>query len=485
MSRQIVQRSYITQTLNGSGRSFESAQQIYKPVPNHTATNGDTIANYQYTGAMFLVSNRHCLLADDMGIGKTVQALVSFAPWDRVIVSCPKSAKHNWFRECRKWRPDLRVDIDSGFRRPERGEIVVVTHQGLPKPFKPRKGILTPLIMHDVKLIIDEAQVTKGGDAQLTERHRMLGSQCMSVQGLTGTPMPGTPLDLWGVLLSLKIAQKAFPGFEEIDVDEQGMPIRKQVKPFEQFKRLCNGERKVILRKKMGKWVEIETKQFKWGAISPEVGERLKSVMLRRTKAEVLPELPSKRYQDLFVDAPSDLIPYLNEVKDKWYELDADDLPPFELVAEARAALARSRIDCALEYAQSSASMQTPMLVFSSHVEPIEAMGRLVGFATITGETTDNERKAAVDDFQSGKLRGLAISTQSGGTALNLTAAQTVLFVDKPWNPSDVDQAEDRAMRRGQKKSVLIVSMVSNHPIDIRVNEILTEKRRMNKEVFG
>lgn len=467
----------------GSQRSFTSAQDHYRFPKDFKAINGDTIAPFQYEGARFLADHRHCLLADDMGIGKTVQALVSIAPWERVLLTCPKVARYNWQKECRKWRPDLIPTIADEFRRPSPGEILIMTHFGLPKPYNRR--VLTNEIMHDVRLIIDEAQAVKGGNAIITDRHRLLGSQCASVQGLTGTPMPGTPLDLWGVLLSLKIAHIAFPGYVETHIDDKtGYPVEYKVTPFEQFKRLCNGERVTLRKRREGKWVDVSVNKFKWGTILPEVRERLKTVMLRRTKAEVLPDLPPKRYQDIIVDAPEDLIPYLNEVKDQWDLVDQQDLPPFELVAEARAALARSRIPAAMEIAD-GASLSCPMIVFSSHIEPIEEIGRLPGFRMITGPTNEKKRQEAVDLFQGGKIRGIAITTDSGGTALTLTKAQSELFVDLDWTPATNQQAEDRAVRRGTIHSVHIMRMTSNHPLDMRIDEILKEKQRMIKEVFG
>jgi SNF2 family DNA or RNA helicase len=81
-----------------------------------------------------------------------------------------------------------------------------------------------------------------------------------------------------------------------------------------------------------------------------------------------------------------------------------------------------------------------------------------------------------VDDFQAGRLAGVALSITAGGLGLTLTRAASVLFVDKSYTPAENAQAEDRVCRYGQKRAVMIDSLVADHPLDRRIDEILTRK---------
>jgi SNF2 family DNA or RNA helicase len=291
-------------------------------------------------------------------------------------------------------------------------------------------------------------------DAQRTRKARLLRSQCASTWMLTGTPMPGNPDNLWGVLSTLGVAGECFEGWEE-------------------FVELCGGKKKYVRVKG-----ELRNVGYTWKGISPVVRERMiAGPMLRRTTKEVLPDLPSLQRVDVPVEAPESLTEFLDKVKSEWDEVGPNDLPPFELISEAMAALARSKMRAAVEFVNNAASLDFPLLVFSAHVDPVIAIGALKGAGFFVGPTPTEERNALIKKFQAGKLRILAMSIGTGGVGLNLQRAAGVVFVDRSYTPTDNWQAEKRAHRPGQERDrVMCWRLISRHALDQRLSEILDEK---------
>jgi SNF2 family DNA or RNA helicase len=389
---------------------------------------------YQVTGSRFLREHDRCLLADEMGVGKSVQALRALERSARAIVVCPMSVCIAWRKQRDLWRPDLSFSMGR-LRRPRAGELVVLSGDSLPEPRRGSSSLSTESL-RGVTVIIDEAHMFKSDGAARTERLRMLTRQVDRVWALDGTPMLGVPLDLYGVLESI--------GVESI------YPSR------DAFIAACGG------RRVRGRGEEA----WEWGDVSPEVRAALAPVMLRRTRKEVLPHLPERQYVDVPIPAPDELRTYTD-------------------AARARRKLAESRIPAALDWAQNCAS-SIPCLVFSAHREPVIAVGTLERAGYFTGTTPLPERARLVDAFQRGDLRILGITLDAGGAGLTLTAAGAVLFVDRDFTPSVNEQAESRPLRPGQAhQSILIARMMCDHPLDVRREAALVEKARLIGAIVG
>jgi SNF2 family DNA or RNA helicase len=379
-------------------------------------------------GAQWLRAHDRGLLADEMGVGKTVQSLRALERHARTIVVCPASVCHQWAAERLRWRPDLTATTRGELRRPDEGELVIVSGDGLPDRVR--------FNMRGVTVIVDEAQMFKSPDAERTQNLRCLTAAASRVWLLTGTPMLGIPTDLWGVLES--------GGLEGI------------YESREAFIALCGG------RRVRGRGQEA----YEWGDVSPAVRAALAPIMLRRTRKQVLPNLPERQYVTIPVPAPADF----RQHKD---------------AARARRELAIGRIPHALEWARNCAE-SIPLLVFSVHREPVLAMTELEGAGAFTGTTPRAERARLVEQFQRGKLRILSMTLDAGGTGLNLTAAGAELFIDRDFTPGVNEQAETRPLRSGQEhQSILIGLMMCDHPLDRRREASLREKARLLAAVVG
>jgi hypothetical protein len=160
--------------------------------------------------------------------------------------------------------------------------------------------------------------------------------------------------------------------------------------------------------------------------------------------------------------------------------LEAGILPPFDKISEIRAKLAASRIDSMMTIVEDAEECEKPLVVFSAYKAPINALGERDGWRIITGDVSATERQAIVEEFQAGKLKGVGLTIAAGGVGLTLTHASNVLFVDLDWTPAMNWQAEDRVRRIGQKaSSIQIIRMVTDHPLDLRVHNLLDEKIKL------
>jgi hypothetical protein len=201
--------------------------------------------------------------------------------------------------------------------------------------------------------------------------------------------------------------------------------------------------------------------------------------MLRRRREDVLPDLPRKTYTQLVVGpVDASLQKSLDSIWEEWgTSVEVGQLPPFEKFSEIREKLARSRVDAMIEYIENAEEQEVPLVVFSAHLAPMDALLGRPGWAVITGVTSPEKRQEIVRAFQAGKLKGVGVTIKAGGVGINLTHAWKALFVDLDWSPANNWQAEDRVCRIGQMSDkVEIVRMVSDHPLDIHIQNMLVDK---------
>lgn len=349
-------------------------------------------------------------------------------------------------------------------------------------------------------IVADEAHVLKSIKATRTKRFRALSEAVRKDNGkvwlMTATPLMNRPPELWSVLQAAGIAYEAFGSWSN-------------------FLRLFNA-------------VEGEWGGFEWGNPDPEVPTLLQKVSLRRTKLEVLPELPAKSYRDLTItleldaktkkacakaaslletytrfsrindeDRPTDVAAAELLAEKQAYQAkygdyaayidDAEKLLQrvsgldFQEIAKARAALATAKIPALMALVEDFEEQNEPLVVFSAHRAPIDVFVGREGWEVITGDTSPAERVRIQNDFQEGKLKGIAGTIKAAGVALTLTRASNAIFVDLEWTPALNSQAEDRILRIGQTRGVLITTLIADFPLDKRVTELLAIKRTIIK----
>jgi superfamily II DNA or RNA helicase len=424
------------------------------------AANGAALYKYQKQGVAWLAPRTGALVADDMGLGKTIQAITAIPEGAPVVVVCPAVAKSVWQRETAKWRPAMKVSVLSGrgsFRAPVAGEMVCVNYDILPDAAELAPGTV---------LILDEAHACASSKAKRTVRVRALSEQARRGGGkcwaLTATPLKNNPLELWGVLETAGIAREAFGSWTG-------------------FLRAFNGEKK-------GRFGG-----YKFGRPTEAAAECLRRVSIRRVKSDVLSDLPAKTYRTLpatidretakLCDAALAEVSgeegQLSLAVEKAVEKLMSSSLGFAQLSAARAALAKAKIPAMLEVVESYEKQGEPLVVFSAYRAPIDLLGAREGWATITGDTSNERRGEIVEAFQAGRLKGVACTIRAGGVAITLTRASNVLRVDREWNPALNVQAEDRCYRIGQKSAVLVTDLVAEHKLDEMIAATIARKEAL------
>jgi SWI/SNF-related matrix-associated actin-dependent regulator 1 of chromatin subfamily A len=413
----------------------------------------------------FLLGRRRAILADDMGLGKTRQTIVSLrhvAPAGPYLVVCPASVKRNWAREIALVASDASILVIEGSAPVDpRASWVVVNYDILGRHRDTLENVAW------AALVFDEAHYLKNHTSarsklarQITARASANAAHSLTVQLLTGTPLTSRPRDLF-VLLQL--------------VDH---PLGRSFLAF--AKRYCAAEKG----------------EFGWktgGASNvDELTVQLHGVMLRRSKDDVL-ALPPKLRTWLPVEVPTGtgmraIKKVLALLTGKGNESVDGPSTTVDLrkrgrllafITEARQALATAKTSATLDFVKGGMEQDEKVIVFSCFDDPIQTLAKELGPAAVvlTGKTPGSKRQEVVDRFQGEEsVRVLLANIIAGGTGLNLTAATQVVFNDLDWVPTNHWQAEDRAYRIGQTRTVNVTYFVARNTIDDFVHAVLETK---------
>ncbi len=421
------------------------------------------------------------VLADDMGLGKTLQTLAHLQRLKEqgqlsqpALLICPTSLVGNWRSEAKRFLPDLKVLVIHGARRQEdfeqieQADLVITTYPLIHRD-------IDTMVMHDFSvLVLDEAQAIKNPAGKATRAIKDLVAE--QRLALTGTPMENHLGELWSLYDFI------LPGF----LGTQGQFSRLYRRPIEQF-----GDQQ------MQQWLQQKIRPF----------------MLRRTKDQVVTELPPKTEIIQRISLPT-MQRTLYETVRASMESKVRQLLAEKGVAASRIefldALLKLRQICCdpkltgLEAAQQldeSAKLEyllekLPQMIadgrrvllfsqFTSMLARIEARVQQlgIGYSLLTGQTKD--RDGAVAAFQSGQVPLFLVSLKAGGVGLNLTQADTVIHFDPWWNPAAEQQATDRAYRIGQDKPVFVYKLICEHTVEERVLALQQSKQALADSVYG
>ncbi|UCS94762.1 DEAD/DEAH box helicase [Echinicola marina] len=419
------------------------------------------------------------ILADDMGLGKTLQLIALICQLKEhkkacnVLVVAPTTLLFNWKNELEKFAPHLDYFIHHGQRYDDPGE------------FSKHDLILTSygVVINDIELlkqikfeliVADESQAIKNISSL---RHKALVQLKSNLKiALSGTPIENNIGELF--------AQMNFvnPGF---------------FSTMAAFKR-------------------DYANKFKNGgdeALTVELRKKVAPFILRRTKEEVLTELPDKTEEYLYCEMGKTqrklYDAYRNEYRDfllKKFEEDGPEnskmyvlegLTRLRQICDATALVKNgeenqesAKIDLLLEHILEKTG-EHKILIFSQFVKMLEQITKKlaekqVSYVYLDGKTSMKERENRVNHFQENEdTRVFLISLKAGGTGLNLTAADYVYIVDPWWNPATENQAIDRCYRMGQKKNVFAYRMICKNSVEEKIIQLQEAKKKLSKEVIG
>jgi len=412
---------------------------------------------FQRAGVKFIeTADGRCVVADEMGLGKTLQSLayLQLHPELRpALVVCPASLKLNWEREIAKWMTsNSRTAILSGTKPkalPD-ADILICNYDILHawQPLLSTAGLQV--------IICDEAHYLKEAKARRTAAAKLLIKQASHVLLLTGTPVLNRPKELFPLLNM--VAPDAWPNF------------------FQFAKRYCNARQETI-------WVRGGGTKLVWnfdGASNlAELHGAVQPFMVRRLKADVLKELPAKRRVVVPIElTPSAQKQYRSVLAESQAAIRADESNALAQLEALKQAAVAAKLPAAIDWIRDFIESEK-LIVFGIHKSVVDALlEAFLAAVKVDGTTSQNQRQAAVDKFQSDPDCRLFVGNiQAAGVGLTLTAASNVAFLEYPWTPALVQQAEDRAHRIGQQGSVTAWNLLAEGTIDEDIFETLEAKR--------
>ncbi len=451
---------------------LERAREAASLKPRVPRTFEADLRDYQREGYVWMRRLAHwgagACLADDMGLGKTVQTLallVARASAGPALVVAPTSVAGNWADEATRFAPTLRVQLLSGapgdLSAAGAFDLVIVSYA----LFALHAEAFTALTW--ATAVLDEAQSIKNPDTQRARAAFALKANFRLLT--TGTPIENRVLELWslmnfanpGLLGSQASFERRFARPIASDPDGPAMrQLRELVRPF------------VLRRTKREVLTELPPRTEVVHEVIPTEDEAAFSEALRQEALEELEGAGSSAVIRILAAltrlrqaacAPSLVRPDLDLPSSK---LEAFEALAEELIAGGHRALVFSQFTTFLKLARARA----------------DAMGWTSNY--LDGSTPAAKRRAEVAAFQEGEGALFFISLKAGGTGLNLTGADYVIHLDPWWNPAVEDQASDRAHRMGQTRPVTIYRLVTKGSIEEKVLALHGEKRVLAERVL-
>ncbi|MEO0685618.1 MAG: DEAD/DEAH box helicase, partial [Cyanobacteria bacterium J06649_11] len=443
---------------------IQRLQEMKNLQPELPSTLQAELRDYQIEGFNWLSRLAYwgvgACLADQMGLGKTLQALALIlqrAVQGATLIIAPTSVCMNWISEAGKFAPTLNViQFGSGNRQKLLDKLqpldMLVCSYGLLQQEEVAQ------MLSQVKwqtIVLDEAQAIKNIATKRSQAAMNLQSEFKLIT--TGTPVENHLGELWnlfrfinpGLLGSKESFNQSFAVPSEKFQDKQARQrLKKLIQPF----------------------------------------------LLRRTKTQVLSELPSRTEITLHVELSQEEMAMYEALRQQAITKLADSdataghkhLQVLAEIMKLRRACCHSKLvmpDAPLPSAKLQLFGEVlaellenrhKALVFSQFVDHLEIIRNFleeqsIDYQYLDGSTPTKERKKRVDAFQGGEGDVFLISLKAGGTGLNLTAADYVIHMDPWWNPAVEDQASDRAHRIGQQRPVTIYRLVTKDTIEDKI----------------
>jgi hypothetical protein len=424
-----------------------------EPIGAVAAVVGGELAPYQWAGVRYVLDARRAFLADEQGLGKTVEALAALeadAAFPAIVV-CPASMKLGWLRETRKWLPHRSVAVIDGRPAvPPEGEIAILNYE-LVAAHRESLARRRPRA-----LIVDESHYCKNPSAKRTQAVRRLAG-AVAPDGLrlalTGTPVLNHAEEL---ISQLRVIGR---------LDDFGSGA--------QFARR--------FRK------QLSEERLHW--------HLRRRCFVRRLKADVLPQLPAKR-QVVVPVALTNEAEYRLAERDVIEWLRAQPLDLSELNQRIQATLraerlaqlgtlqrlaARGKLAAGLAWIEDFLASGEPLVVFARHLEVQQAvLARFPSALHILGSDSLPAREAAIAAFQNPAGPSLIIgATRIAAQGITLTRASNVAFLELEWTPAMHDQAEDRCHRLGQRDAVTAWYLLAAETIDETMARLIQRKREV------
>lgn len=446
---------------------------------------------YQSKGVGFIEAKRgRALIADEMGLGKTAQALawLQLHPEHRpAVIICPASLKLNWRNEVKKWMGSTpQIIVLNGKPNGERetklkgAELIILNYDILPNEVSIKKcpdtgrvtvvekkgsGWVDHILMYDPAVVIgDECHYIKNKQANRTRGFLKLAKQVKNLILLSGTPIVNRPMEMYNAINLVN--PTVFPDY------------------WKYARRYCNAKHNGF------GW------DFSGSSNTEELHQRLvETIMIRRRKTDVLKELPDKQYsftpfeltnQREYNLAERDVISYLQNTKGVQVAASASNAEILVQIEILKQLAVRGKMEAVKQWVSDFLETGEKLVIMAIHKEVIDdLMVSFPGAVKVDGSVSQSARQVAVDQFQNDpETRVFIGNIKAAGVGITLTASSNVAFVELPWTPGELVQAEDRCHRIGQKNAVNIHYLLSTGTIEESMAHLLDKKRDILNRVL-
>ena len=450
-------------------------KEVITPPKSITAN----LREYQQIGFSWLVQNINngfgSILADDMGLGKTLQVLTTIMYFkekidfkdQKVLIVMPSSLLDNWYREIKKFTPDLKAIIYHGTNRsfPKIEYDVVLTSYGILRSdeakFKKKKWFL---------MVIDEAQNIKNPLAKQTKSVKSIKAKHRIA--LSGTPVENRLSEYWSIF---DFTNKHYLSTVKQFTKNFIKPIEKErnTETLETFKKIT----------------------------SPFILRRLK------TDKSIINDLPDKIVNDVYCNLTVEQAALYEETLNSLMKRIEDEdsanrrglifklINGLKQICNHPAQFKKSKnpkinesnkLELLINLLDNILASKEKVLIFTQYVQMGEIIQDTIEkhFNTqalfFNGSLTRKKKDTIVKEFQNNPQKKiLIISLKAGGTGLNLTAAQNVIHYDLWWNPAVENQATDRAYRIGQKENVMVYRFITSGTFEEKINQMIKDKEEL------
>ncbi len=473
---------YIIQYKKNRDRK-EKLKEIFPDGPDSKIL--DSLINtrlypYQKKGVIEIIKAGRVLLADDMGLGKTIQAIAAVEIFSRyfhvkrVLVICPTSLKYQWKAEIRKFTERNACVVEG----------LVHKRKELYRQDDSYKIISYGMARNDINLIneweadlviVDEAQRIKNWKTLTAKSVKKILSEYTIVA--TGTPLENRIDELHSIV-------------EYID--------RYKLGPL--FRFVYNHQ----VLDEYGKLIGYKNLRT--------INKTLEDIMIRRTKKEIMDQLPGRIDKNFFVEMTpeqisdhKDYYEVVARLANKWYEqgyLSEEErqqllicLNCMRMVSDSTYILDKktnfgNKINELKSLIQEITEDKSNKIVIFSQWKrmfdlltlELDKLG--LQYEYLNGDIPAKQRKTMIDRFQDDQTLKLFLSTDAGGVGVNLQSANMLINIDLPWNPAVLEQRIGRIYRLGQKKHIQVYNLISKFSIEHRILHLLDFKKSVFKGVL-
>jgi len=435
---------------------------------NIKVPKGLSLMEFQKEGVGFIESrNGNVIVGDEMGTGKTITVLTYISNHPEltpVVIVVPATLKYNWKKEADKWlltKRDIQILEGKKTKKLKKSSDIIIVNYDIVYAWRKEIANINPKV-----LILDECHAIKTSTTKRTKGVKHIAKKTKHIIPMSGTPAINRPAELYN---SIKLVEPELFG------------------SFQSYaQRYCDA------------YFNGYGWEYKGGSNLEELYDILSNIMIRRKKEDVIEDLPEKRRTFVSLDltnisdynkAENDFIEWIRENKGKRAAERASSAEKLVKVGTLRLLAVRGALANSIQWIKNFlADYDGKLVVFAVHKEIISALMEEFGdiAVKIDGSVPTGEvRQTIVEKFQNDKnIRLFVGNIKAAGVGITLTASSNIVFLELPWTPGELEQAEDRCHRMGQKNAVNIWYLLAENTIEMELAKMIDSKRNILSQVL-